>query len=55
MPIQKYPNMKWSMKYWKFHKSFGYSIVECFNLREEIKVLIINKYFKGFVLDMRQS
>ena len=53
--MNKYPNMKRSLKYCEFHENFGYSTTECFSLREEIEYLILSGYLKEFVTGMIEA
>lgn len=54
-PIQKYLNLKRSLKYCEFHKDFSHSTAKCFHLREEIESLILSEYLKEFVVDMCEA
>lgn len=49
---RKYPNMKRSLKYCKFHKDFNYSTIEFFSLYKEIEFLILSGYLKEFVTNI---
>ena len=48
-PIQKYPNMKRSLKYYEFHEDFSHSTAKWVNK------LILSGYLKEFVADMREA
>lgn len=52
--MQKYLNMKHSLKYYKFHEDFSHSIAECFSLWEEIESFILSRCLEEFVADMQQ-